>query len=401
MAYLLLDGIIQNYDWGGNQYLARLTGVPNPSGAPQAELWLGAHPKGAARIVGQEEQLDAWIAANPTIWLGKTVAREFGEQLPFLLKVLDVRNMLSIQAHPTRAAAAAGYEREAAAGIPLLAPQRNYRDRNHKPELAVALTDFHLLHGFRPAADIRASLFRIPGWSKLAPRLDAGGVKALYQYVMELPQAEIDRLLTPLRDRLANPDLEADRGQPDFWAQRAFAEFADAEGHLDRGVFSIYWLNLVHLNPGQGIFQGAGVPHAYLEGVVVELMANSDNVLRGGLTPKHVDVPELLDNLHFDPVRPTLLLPKSLTGGWRTYETPAEDFLLARLDPAAGESVPLPAGPAIYLVLSGELRSPQGELVRAGQAIFVSAAAPETFEVLQSATLFRAGVPNHAGEAGE
>ena len=401
MAYLLLDGIIQPYDWGGYHYLAQLTGEPNPGGEPRAELWFGAHPKGAARVAGREQSLDALIAADPARWLGTTVVREFGDRLPFLLKVLDVRSMLSIQVHPTRDAARAGYERENAAGIPLSAPHRNYRDRNHKPELAVALTDFHLLHGFRPTADIRANLFRVPGWSELVPQLDAGGVKALYQYVMELPQAEIDRLLAPLRDRLAQPELEADRGQPDFWAQRAFAQYTGADGQLDRGIFSIYWLNLVHLNPGEGIFQGAGVPHAYLEGVVVELMANSDNVLRGGLTSKHVDVPELLDNLRFDPVRPTRLLPQSLTGGWRTYETPAEDFLLARLDPAGGEPVRLPAGPAIYLVLSGTLRGPDGEPVRAGQGIYVSAAAAETFEVLQSATLFRAGVPNRAGAEAE
>jgi mannose-6-phosphate isomerase len=401
MAYLLLDGVVQPYRWGGYDYLAQLTHAPNPHREPRAELWFGTHPKGPARIVGRSEDLAALIAADPRRWLGKMVAAEFDDRLPFLLKVLDVRAMLSIQAHPTRAAAAAGFAREEAAGIPLLAPQRNYRDRNHKPELAVALTAFHLLHGFRSAAEIRASLFRVPGWSELVPRFDAGGVKGLYQYVMELPQAEIDRLLRPLHDVLAQPDYETEPGRPDYWAQRAFARYTTPEGHLDRGIFSIYWLNLVHLQPGQGIFQAAGIPHAYLEGVVVELMANSDNVLRGGLTPKHVDVPELLAQLRFDPVRPKPLLPQSLTGGWRTYETPAEDFLLARLDPPAGETVELPAGPAIYLLLAGELRSAAGESVRSGQGIFVSAAAAEPFTVIESATIFRAGVPGRAGETDE
>ena len=173
--------------------------------------------------------------------------------------------MLSIQAHPDREQARAGFQREDEQGIPLDAPHRNFKDTNHKPEVMVALTDFWLLHGFRSIAAIRQMLEATPEFALLRPLLPENDIQSFYAYLMNLPQVEVDRLLHPLRHRLhSNPPH--DKSSPDFWADRAFRTFDTPEGHSDRGIFSIYLFNLVYIPPGQGIYQAAGIPHAYLEG---------------------------------------------------------------------------------------------------------------------------------------
>ncbi len=313
-------GEIQHYAWGGHEFIPGLLGIENNGNLPCAELWMGAHPRGTAHVEidGTRMPLDRLIAADPWLTLGHGVALRFAGRLPYLFKVLDVRDMASIQAHPTRTQAEEGFARENSAGIPIDAPNRTYRDENHKPEVHVVLTDFWMLHGFRPLEEI----FEVLGSEKeLAPTLSgfsetlgARGrdpdarqalLRELYGRVMTLPQFEVDGMLDSLVSRLEAEEAAGQLGKdnPGFWALRAARTFPLPDGHRDRGILSLYLLNLVHLRPGQGTYQPAGTLHAYLEGADVELMASSDNVLRGGLTPKHVDVPELLATFDF-PGRP-------------------------------------------------------------------------------------------------
>ena len=291
-----IRGVVQPYPWGGRNFIPELLGVPNPAGQPQAEYWLGAHPNASSQVVqkDQTKPLDQMIALHPQEWLGKLVYQQFG-RLPYLFKILDVKDMLSIQAHPSKAAAEKGFQDEERRGIPLLAAHRNYKDDNHKPELMFALSEFWLLQGFKEPALLETTLQSVPELQFLIPAWEKEGYISLYETVMLLPQAEVQRRLSPLFDRLL-PLYEAGKlkkDSPDFWAARACQTFCKG-GALDRGIFSIYLLNLVHLNPGEAVYQDVGVLHAYLEGQNVELMANSDNVLRGGLTSKHVDVVELI-----------------------------------------------------------------------------------------------------------
>jgi mannose-6-phosphate isomerase len=389
-----LEGVIQEYAWGGQEFLARLLQREKPDqDTPWAEYWLGAHPKGAARLP-DGSTLSEQIADHPVQTLGDRVAGAFANRLPFLLKVLDVKDMLSIQVHPTKAAAEAGFAREESQGPPRTAPNRNYRDDNHKPELGVALTDFYLLHGFRSAEDIRETLEGHPEWHTLVPVLEQGGVKGIYQYIMMAPQEEINALLQPTVDRLLSRAI-TDPTQADFWARRAIDQYSKGGNH-DRGIFSIYWFNLVRLRPGEGIFQAAGIPHAYLQGACVELMANSDNVLRGGLTPKHIDVTELLQHTLCDPVVPDILTPTPAGNHWFIYPTPAPDFSLLKCSYSDQQAVLIPATaePSIILLLEGEVVDDHGEsILNAHQrALFMPPGSSLHLRAVAPGVLYRATV---------
>ena len=299
--------------------------------------------------------------------MGPAANAHFGGRLPYLFKILDVHKMLSIQAHPTLAQAKEGFARENAEGISLEASGRNYKDDNHKPEIGVALTEFWMLHGFRPLEQIADTFDLFPELSSLMAgfrqRLAAAGhdhqarrslLRELYSNVMTMPQEQVDSLLNGLLSRLQSKPA-TDKNSADYWALRAAENFPLPGGHRDRGIFSVYLLNLVHLQPGQGTFQPAGVLHAYLEGVNVELMANSDNVLRGGLTSKHVDVAELLKILTFEGGAPEVFDGVHVSAQERVYRTPAKEFELSRIALAprsryAGEAT---YGPKALLVLQG------------------------------------------------
>ncbi|MCP9237335.1 mannose-6-phosphate isomerase, class I [Lewinella sp. JB7] len=384
------EGVIQHYAWGGHSYLPQLLHRDNPDREPWAELWMGAHAKGPAQLRNTDQTLDELIARQPRETLGEDVARRFDDRLPFLLKILDVREMLSIQVHPTKEAAEAGFAREERDGPARDAPDRNYRDDNHKPELGVALTDFYLLHGFRDQAEIERSLQEIPGWAELLPVLSNKGTEGLYAHVMAADTATVDRLLSPLVADLQERQYTRDR--PRFWAKRAVEQYTK-DGHHDRGMFSIFWFNLVKLSPGQGIFQDAGIPHAYLEGVCIELMANSDNVLRGGLTPKHIDVPELMDKTRFEPVQPHLLSPVDTGKSWAYYPTPAPDFRLWVARTTSGESLEIDTtgGAAILLLMEGELRG-QSSVSEEARTVFIPAGCQTTFTAAKDSVTYLATV---------
>ncbi len=372
MPVYRLRGVVQHYAWGGTEFLPNLLQQSNREKQPWAEYWLGVHPKGPTQVLtgDGEVSLNSFLSGTPGLLSANDDISFDG--LPFLLKILDVKQMLSIQLHPTIDKAKAGFAREEELGIPVLAPNRNYRDQNHKPEMMVALTDFWLLHGFRSKQEIRESLQNVPGWEDLLPTLEEEGVRGLYQKVMEADQAAVNEWMAPLYQHLSGLQATLSQDQTDYWAWQAFQQYS-RDGKHDRGIFSIYWFNLVNLEPGQGIFQGAGIPHAYLRGVNVELMANSDNVLRGGLTPKHIDVPELLDNIIVDAVVPNIQEGVEVEKNCMDYPVPVPDFKLLKVILNARESNELSAKNAsICLIMSGLLQV-DGKTYVAGESFLLTA----------------------------
>jgi mannose-6-phosphate isomerase len=352
-----------------------LLSVDNPDGRPFAEYWLGAHenapavlePMGVAGAEavggtpgvfggGVDVALNRYIGEGPVDLLGAYTAGRFG-RLPYLLKILDVKDMLSIQVHPSKKDAELEFAAENRRGLALNAPDRNYKDDNHKPELMAALSEFWLLHGFKPEEELQRILQEVPELGFLLPVFGKGGYQALYKTVMEMSQPAVNERLQSLLDRILPlyRKGELHRSEEHFWAARAAITYNEA-GRTDRGIFSIYFFNLLNLHPGEAIFQDAGMPHAYLEGQNVEIMANSDNVLRGGLTPKHVDVPELLKHVRFEATHPRIIMGDKGAGHIKVYSTPAPDFELSRISLLAGEAVTVRAHSAeVFLVMEGRL----------------------------------------------
>lgn len=334
----LLHAGIQHYAWGDRSFIPDLLGIDNQDGKPFAELWMGSHHDlpSDIEVEGRLVALDGFIAASAEEILGSAITREFGGELPYLFKVLSAAAPLSIQAHPSRENAREGFIRENAAGIPQSATNRNYRDSNHKPELFVALTEFYALKGFRPLEEITRVLGEVPEFRILCPDFQptSVGLKGFYEQIMTLSQRQVDAVLGTITGRLADADSQA-RFTPEdreYWILQANREYSK-KGHFDRGIFSIYLLNLVRLEPGEAMYLPAGVLHAYLQGSGLEIMANSNNVIRGGLTPKHVDVPELLNNVSFEGAGVEILQPERLPESreW-VFNTPAREFELRRIE---------------------------------------------------------------------
>lgn len=328
---------VQHYAWGDPDFIPELIGDPNRNRKPYAELWIGAHVDlpAVARVGDAEIPLPLLLRDATETALGRQDTERFGGKLPFLLKILSVTRPLSIQAHPDKRQAQAGFERENRLGIRLDASNRNYHDDNHKPELIAALTDFYALCGFRPLDELGAILASVPELHDLAADYRPTGESLidLYTRVMRMDQSEIDAILTPLLQRLRGEAARQafSREQREYWILRADSVFS-SHGHRDRGLFSVVLLNLVHLLPGEAMYLPAGELHAYLQGAGVEIMANSNNVLRGGLTPKHTDVDELLRILTFGAGEASII--GRGTGPEEAvivYETPSEEFLLSRL----------------------------------------------------------------------
>jgi mannose-6-phosphate isomerase len=317
--------------------IADFTGRPTPTPHPEAELWLGAHPADPAFVEGPagERSLLDLIGSDPEGELGTAVRSRFGDTLPFLVKVLAADEPLSLQAHPSAAQAVEGFERENRAGIPLSSPVRNYRDPSHKPELIVALEPFEALAGFRPVART-VELMRALAVSDLCPYVallqdqsDADGLRALFTTWITAPQPDLDALVPAVIDAAIGYVCS---GASEFAAEaRTVLELGERYPG-DAGVLASLLLNRVHLDAGQAIYLPAGNLHAYLRGVGVEVMANSDNVLRGGLTPKHVDVAELLRVLDFTPASEESLYPVLHRNDFvLDYCTPAAEFAVSVL----------------------------------------------------------------------
>jgi mannose-6-phosphate isomerase len=371
--------VVLPYAWGSRYGIAALQGRPVPSPGPEAELWMGAHPSAPSGLErdGRATTLDAVIAADPDRELGPRCAARFGARLPFLLKVLSAEAALSIQLHPSRAQAQAGFGAENERGLPPGDPARNYVDDWPKPELLCALTPFEALTGLRTPADA-AGLLRTLAVDQLQPLAaelehgtsDVGGVLGS---VLEWPQAGRPELFGRVVDacqRLASADGP--------YAGSCTAAAREAVAHPgDLGVVALLLMRHTVLEPGQAVFMPAGGLHVYLRGTGIELLANSDNVVRAGLTAKHIDVPELLKLL--DPaVTVPILSPRAFAPGLTWFDTPAPEFRLYLVDVTA-EALPLPgAGPRILLCTEGAvlLRNRAGDAVKLarGESCFVSAA---------------------------
>ena len=398
----LLENAIQPYAWGSRTAIAALRGAPVPSPGPEAELWMGAHPGAPSHLVrgGERLSLAEAIARAPEAELGRRALAEHGAQLPFLLKVLAAEKPLSLQAHPDARQAREGFDREEAAGIPRDAPQRNYRDPWPKPELLCALGPFEALCGFRPAAEALAILEALrtpellPAVERLRGRPGAEGLREAFTWLVTQPAAGRESLA---QAATAGAARAAATGGP--WADAlAWAARLGAAHPGDPGVAVVLLLHLVHLEAGQALYLPPGSMHAYLHGVGVEIMASSDNVLRGGLTPKHVDVPELLRVLRFDEEPAPLVRAREASRGERVYPTPARHFELSRL-----ELSPLPfeapvRGPEILLCTEGTAEAQRaGErlaLPRGGSA-FIPAATGR-YALRGPAVVFRAALPREA-----
>lgn len=393
-----LTGKVQHYSWGGHSFLPELLGLSTNDDKPFAEYWLGAHDNFPAEMQGVDQPLlNEYIKQNQSL-LGEEVRADY-QRLPYLLKVLDVKDMLSIQVHPSRQAAMLEFEEENKAGIPLNASNRNYKDNNHKPELMVALSEFWLLHGFKHPEAIKDCIRLIPEFAFMASLFEEGRYERLYGNLMEMDQQQVNGILQPLLDRIIpgykNNNLRKEH--PDFWAARAALSFNEP-GRIDRGIFSIYLLNLVNLKYGEAIFQDAGVLHAYLEGQNMEIMANSDNVLRGGLTPKHIDVKELMKHINFAPITPTVIYGTRKNAFEEVYVSPARDFQLSRLQLNENEKASIDSATAeIFLVLNGEaeMSVQEGEAltIDRGEAAVAFAGSTINIKAIKDVTIFRASVP--------
>ena len=395
----LLRNAVRPYAWGSRTAIPELLGHPVPAPHPQAELWLGAHPANPSVLVhadGAQTSLLEALHADPDRHLGTHCARRWGARLPFLFKVLAADEPLSLQAHPSAAQAAEGFAREEARGIPRDAPERNYSDPSHKPELICALTELHALAGFRDplrTVELLAAL-DIPALEPyrrmLAAEPNADGLRTLFTTWITMPEpavkavlpCTVDACVALLRRDGVCRDFRPRHGSDFRYECQVVLELAETYPG-DVGVLAAMLLNHVVLAAGEAMYLPAGNLHSYLRGTAVEISANSDNVLRGGLTAKHIDLPELLRVLDFScgelPVqRGERVGPQEIA-----YRTPAEEFQLTRLKWAHGESTPVllcSSWPQILLCTQGsaQLCSADGCVtVRRGESVWLAAADPE------------------------
>ncbi len=360
-------------------------------------MWMGAHPVAPSRTKrdGHETTLDALIAKDPERELGSQVVGEFGPRLPFLLKVLAAAEPLSLQAHPPMDRARAGFDDEERRGLALSAPDRNYKDRSHKPELLCALTGVDALSGFR-ALPKTLRLFEglaVPSFDPVLHVFRSAGIATGFRAWMTLDPT--------MQTRIVGDVVRAcfeNRGSPDFIKERAWATRLAELYPGDAGIVSALCLELIHLDPGDAIYLGAGNLHAYLDGVGVEIMASSDNVLRGGLTKKHVDVPELLSVLDYEGA-PVIVKPRRIDENESVYDTPAREFRLSRLVLTKNDHIVRREvqGPEILLVTDGFIATSgeQGETetgIGKGDSVFIPAST-KRYTLRGSGTLYRA-TPN-------
>ena len=365
---------VQNYAWGSQTALTELYGIANPDNLPMAELWMGAHPKSSSKIEGKDGNLHALrdvIDADKSTLLGEAVAKRFGE-LPFLFKVLCADQPLSIQVHPNKQASEEGFARENAAGIPLNAPERNYKDPNHKPELVFALTPFLAMNAFREFSDIIALLQPVAGaHTAIAHFLEAPNEERLSELFASLLNMEGEQKSRALA--VLKAAMNSQQGEP-WQTIRAISAFYPD----DSGLFSPLLLNVVKLKPGEAMFLFAETPHAYLKGVALEVMANSDNVLRAGLTPKYIDIPELVANVKFTPrAADTLLTEPTRHGSELDFPIPVDDFAFSLHDLSDQEATLEQQSAAILFCVEGEAmlhKAGQTLTLKAGESAFISAA---------------------------
>lgn len=403
-----LENGIQHYSWGARgktAYIPRLLGIDPEDDEPYAELWIGAHPTVPSRVLLDDGRvpLDQLIARYPETILGDAVAARFGGQLPFLFKVLSAAEPLSIQAHPNREQGRLLHQRD----------PEHYPDGNHKPETAIALDSLTALAGFRPVECLSDVLRRYPGIrefvgagiaEQLSAAVDAGSVgrreavQRLVTVLMRRAELEPECLELAVQKTAAQLDKLSDLEE----AEVLFVKVLHRYGADDVGVIFVFLLNLVHLTAGEGLYIPAGIPHAYIQGNIVECMANSDNVVRVGLTQKFKDAAALIDILTYDDGPVNILRGRSIAHG-TVYPMSASEFELARLSLATGETFVLDSGigPQVFLMLRGQVlaewanrESVGADCYEQGQSMLVPADADGVrLTAQQAADMYRVVVP--------
>ncbi|WP_285248274.1 mannose-6-phosphate isomerase, class I [Pseudarthrobacter sp. efr-133-R2A-89] len=385
-----IENVLRDYAWGSTTAIASLLGRPE-SGRPEAELWIGAHPDSpsvAHTPDGGRRPLDDLIASDPEHFLGAESVAAFGPRLPFLAKILAAAQPLSLQVHPSLEQARAGFAREKDAGLDPHAANRNYKDDNHKPEMIFALTPFEALCGFRPAAETRKILDHVAGafpspnecpalvqdlLSELSAADEGAGLHAAFERLITGGQAVAEATALVVAALLSGAPLAP------YEAELGTVISLNEKYPGDPGVLISLLLNRISLQPGEAVYLPAGNVHAYLHGLGVEVMASSDNVLRGGLTPKHIDVPELLKTIDFHPVGVPMLHAGKTMMDQEVYRPPFGEFQLQRIE-LGPDSGPVPlaqSGASVVIVVAGAvyLDSPKGDLeLSRGSSAFVAAA---------------------------
>ncbi|HSU46278.1 MAG TPA: mannose-6-phosphate isomerase, class I [Arthrobacter sp.] len=389
-----IENVLRDYAWGSTTAIASLLGRQE-SGRPEAELWIGAHPDSpsVAHVPedGTRSPLDALISSDPQHFLGAESISAFGPRLPFLAKILAAAQPLSLQVHPSLDQAREGFARENEGGLDPHAPNRNYKDDNHKPEMIFALTPFEALCGFRRAAETRKILQHVAGsfpdgqqppaivralLDDLAEPDEGAGLRRAFERLITGGQGVAEETALVVAALLSGAPLEP------YQAELGTVISLNEKYPGDPGVLISLLLNRISLKPGEAVYLPAGNVHAYLHGLGVEVMASSDNVLRGGLTPKHVDVPELQRTIDFRPVAVPMLEAEKTVLDQELFRPPFKEFQLQRIE-LGPDSGPVPlaqAGAAVVIVVAGAvyLDSPKGDLQlsRGGSAFIPAAEAP-------------------------
>ncbi|WP_434998933.1 mannose-6-phosphate isomerase, class I [Vibrio scophthalmi] len=374
-VFFPMTNVVQNYAWGSSSSFNQLFGIANQTGEPQAEIWMGAHPNGCSTVHnqnGEPTKLSSLIAQNINSFLSEKVATRFGE-LPYLFKVLAAEKALSIQVHPNKSQAERGFALEEQLGIPQSAGNRNYKDANHKPELVYALTEYHAMNGFRSVSEIIKNFTRLaiptiePLLAQLKANPTARGLSLFFSDLLSVDGKQKEQAITALLVRAENTE------------EPLYQLIVELETQYpgDIGLFAPFMLNVITLQPGQAMFLDAETPHAYLKGTGLEIMANSDNVLRAGLTPKFMDINELVSCTKFDEKpHDSLLLNPIERDAMLEYPIPVDDFKFAIVSHSKQRLIATESA-EILLPLDGAmvLTHTNGEscLIEKGQSVFIPA----------------------------
>ena len=390
---------IQEYAWGSHTAIADLLGNKVPSTKPQAELWMGAHPKASSLVKYDDKWLSLLelIKQFPADILGKEIAAKFDNKLPYLFKVLAASKPLSIQAHPDIKQAKQGFERENRLKIPLDSPNRNYKDENHKPECICALTHFLALYGFRKISEIISLMEKIclkvldKELSHLKRQPNSEGLKSFFHSLITINGQRKKQII---KHAITNAQKLSKANSGFKWMINLYKEYPD-----DMGIFAPVLLNLISLKPGQALFLPSGELHAYLDGLGIELMANSDNVLRGGLTKKHIDVPELLKILNFEEKEVNILIPQKNKDCERVYHTMAEEFVLSVISDEKNISYTSPEKRSVEIILCTDGKASitdisinENILLKKGTSVIIPSSVNK-YGIEGKATLYKASVP--------
>lgn len=390
-----MKNVIQDYAWGSIDAIPSLLGYDNSDKIPQAELWMGSHRRGASLLAAGENDISLadFINENSEEVLGKTLSEAYGD-LPFLFKVLAAGSPLSIQVHPDKKQAEEGYARENSESVPLDAFNRNYKDDNHKPEIICALTDFWAMRGFRTIDSILSNFqdVDLPCFRTDVDAFDknrtSAGLENFFNAIMALEGERKEVFIKELTQAVSERE-----GDIYDWVERLHSKYPE-----DAAIAAPLYLNLVKLKPGQALYLSAGELHAYLDGLGMELMASSDNVLRGGLTPKYIDRDELKRILNFSGADPEILVPSEDAEGIEVFTTPSREFELSRITLTDGRVHNLSSkGEVQILILTeGEVELQSGDstelkLVK-GESLFIPRNC-EGWKIKGQAVLYRASVP--------